>query len=241
MVEENPYAYGATLAASATESAREAFIRRTYTHLAGAICAFVAIEAALIAATPQHVMERVLGSVMGFGWLAVLAAFMLVSWVARAWAQSGSSRTMQYAGLGLYVFAEALIFLPIMWIATFYLGAEVPLTAGLITLVATAGITAFVFVTRVDLSWMGKYLFLAGLVAIGVIVCAVIFQGFSLGILFSALMVGLAIGYILYDTSNILHHYRTDQHVAASLALFASVALLLWYVLQIVMHFSSDD
>jgi FtsH-binding integral membrane protein len=30
-----------------------------------------------------------------------------------------------------------------------------------------------------------------------------------------------------------LHHYRTDQHVAAALALFASVALLFWYVLQL--------
>jgi FtsH-binding integral membrane protein len=40
---------------------------------------------------------------------------------------------------------------------------------------------------------------------------------------------------ILYDTSQVLHHYRTNQHVAASLSLFASVALLFWYVLRIVM------
>ena len=30
-------------------------------------------------------------------------------------------------------------------------------------------------------------------------------------------------------------YYRTDQHVAASLALFADVMLLLWYVIQILM------
>ena len=54
-------------------------------------------------------------------------------------------------------------------------------------------------------------------------------------------MVVFACGYILYYTSNILHHYRTDQYVAAALALFASVALLFWYVLQIFMSLSSRD
>jgi FtsH-binding integral membrane protein len=50
-----------------------------------------------------------------------------------------------------------------------------------------------------------------------------------------AAMVVLACGYIMYDTSNVIHHYRTNQHVAAALALFASVALLFWYVLQLLM------
>jgi FtsH-binding integral membrane protein len=45
----------------------------------------------------------------------------------------------------------------------------------------------------------------------------------------------------MYDTSNVLHHYRTDQYVAASLALFASVAMLFFYVLRLVMAFSNRD
>jgi len=61
------------------------------------------------------------------------------------------------------------------------------------------------------------------------------------GIIFSAIMVLFASAAILYDTSQVLHHYRTNQHVAASLSLFASVALLFWYVLRIVMSLSSDD
>jgi FtsH-binding integral membrane protein len=48
-------------------------------------------------------------------------------------------------------------------------------------------------------------------------------------------MVAFAGAAILYETSNILHHYRPNQHVAASLSLFASVALLFWYVLRIFM------
>ena len=57
--------------------------------------------------------------------------------------------------------------------------------------------------------------------------------------LFSVAMIGLAAGYILFYTSNVLHHYRKDQHVAASLALFASLALLFWYILRI--FISRDD
>ena len=49
-------------------------------------------------------------------------------------------------------------------------------------------------------------------------------------------MVVFASGAILYNTSNLLHRYDPDQYVAAALSLFASVALLFWYVLQILMR-----
>jgi hypothetical protein len=42
-------------------------------------------------------------------------------------------------------------------------------------------------------------------------------------------------GSILYDTSNVLHHYPEDRYVAAALQLFASVALMLWYVIRLLM------
>lgn len=50
----------------------------------------------------------------------------------------------------------------------------------------------------------------------------------------------LAGGAILYDTSNIIHKFSTDQHVAAALQLFASIALLFWYVLRIMIALSRD-
>src|SRR4030095_3857695 len=46
-------------------------------------------------------------------------------------------------------------------------------------------------------------------------------------------MVARAGGSILYDTSNVLHHYPEDRYVGAALELFASVALMMWYVLRI--------
>jgi FtsH-binding integral membrane protein len=57
--------------------------------------------------------------------------------------------------------------------------------------------------------------------------------GFQLGTWFSVAMVGLAGGAILHDTSKIIRDFPEDRHVAASLQLFASVALMFWYVLRI--------
>ena len=74
----------------------------------------------------------------------------------------------------------------------------------------------------------------------GFIVCSLIF-GFSLGLVFSSVMVLFAGGSVLYTTSNIIHHYNPNQHVAASLSLFASVALLFFYILSTLMRLGGDD
>jgi FtsH-binding integral membrane protein len=243
--DSNPYQSDEFLAGRdsallAIPAERLGFIRRTYLHLALAVAAFVGLEAILLAAIPADALQNFFGRIQGMGWLLVLGAFMVVSWVARWWAESGQSKTMQYLGLSLYVVAEAVLFLPLLFVATRYFGSSVLPSAALITGIAFAGLTAVVFFTGADLHWMGRALAVAGLGALAAVVCSMIF-GFSLGILFSAGMVVLAAGYIAYDTSNVLHHYRTDQHVAASLALFASVALLFWYVLRLMMAFGQQD
>src|SRR5262249_35076081 len=148
---------------------------------------------------------------------------------------SETSPQMQYLGLGLFVVAEAVVFLPLLYIASRFASADVIPAAALITGFLFTGLTATVFIIRKDFSWMRSILTVGGFVALGVIVASIIF-GFSLGIIFSAAMVLFASVAILYDTSQVLHHYRTDQHVAASLSLFASVALLFWYVLRVVMR-----
>jgi len=103
-----------------------------------------------------------------------------------------------------------------------------------------AGLTATVFISRADFSFMKNVLTIAFFVALGLIAGGILF-GFSLGLWFSVAMVALAAGSILYQTSNILHHYSTEDHVAASLSLFASVAMLFWYVLRILLAFANQD
>ena len=240
----NPYAVGSmeTPAAFAVESERLGFIRRTYAHLTGAVLALIALEAVLFMVVPARTMQGLVQTMIGgYGWLVVLGVFMAVSWVARSWATSGKSLGMQYAGLGLYVVAQAVILLPLLYICISVMKEpQLPMMAAAITAMSFIGLTAFVFVTQIDLAGWGKFLMLGGLVAMGMIIAGIFF-GFSMGLWFSGLMVALACGYILYDTSNILHHYHTSQHVAASLALFASVVLLFWYVLQVLMAFGGDD
>ncbi len=232
----NPYRTWGTIAADGPRvSERTRFIRLTYLHLGGAVLAFMALEAVLLQLPGiGEIVSMVLGN--RWGWLLVLGGFMGVSFLANSWAQSSTSPGLQYLGLGLYVVAEAVIFVPLLYIAENFGGPNVIPMAGLLTLTVFSGLTAVVFLTGADFSFLRTGLAVAGLVAMGVILCGAIFPStISLGLPFMALMVALAAGYIVYDTSNVLHHYRIGQHVAASLALFASVALLFWYILQLLM------
>lgn len=218
---------------AAPASERATFVRRTYLHLAGAIAAFVVLEYFLIHASfAPSLVETMLGG--RYSWLIVLGAFMGISWLADSWARSAASPGMQYLGLGLYTVAEAFIFLPLLYIAAYYSSPEVIPMAGIITGLLFAGLTATAFITQKDFSFLRGVLVIGGFIALGVIVCSVLF-GFNLGLVFSGAMILFAGCSILYTTSNIIHHYRTDQHVAATLALFSGVMLLLWYVLRFLM------
>jgi FtsH-binding integral membrane protein len=209
---------------------RAAFIRKTYAHLAVAILAFIGLETLLI---NSPLARPLLELMFGMSWLIVLAAFMGISWLANSWASSDTSKAVQYLGLGLYIVAETIIFLPLLYIANDRFPGAIQ-SAAVVTLGLFAALTAIVFMTRKDFTFLGPILTIAGFVALGVIVCSLLF-GFNLGIVFSAVMVLFAAGAILYDTSNVLHNYRPNQYVAASLSLFASVGLLFWYILQIFM------
>ncbi len=231
---DNPYeAPRYTFAAQAAENERADFIAKTYMHLAGAIGAFVAIEAVLfhIPGLQERALQLMLGTQLS--WLVVLGLFMAVSWVANSWATSAVSVPTQYMGLGLYVVAQAIIFIPMLFFANMMDPMIIP-TAGLATLGLFGVMTAVVFITRKDFSFLRSALIFGLFAAIGLIVVAIV-CGFTLGPIFTVAMIALACGYILYDTSNVLHHYRIGQHVAAALALFATVALLFWYILRLVM------
>lgn len=231
--------YTRTISMSVAQSVpdeRAAFIRRTYSHLAGAVALFIGAEALLLRSS---LGETMLGFITAnqYGWLMILGAFMLTGWMARGLATKVDSVGLQYAGLGFYVLAEAIIFLPFLHIAVFYSSPDVLPTAALMTGLLFGGLTMVVFTTRTDFSFMGSILAVGGCIALGLIICSVVF-GFTLGLVFSAAMVVLASCAILYDTSKIMNHYSPDQYVAASLELFASVALLFWYILRIVMRLS---
>ena len=230
----NPYTV-----ADAAPTERAAFIRSTYLHLGLAIVAFIGLEWFLIQQSwAQSLISKMTG---GFGWLIVLGAFMAVSWIAESFANKTTSLGAQYFGLGLFVVAEAFIFMPLLYIAANFAGdSGVIMKAGVTTGFIFAGLTFAAFVTKKDFSFLRSFLMIGGFVVLGIIVVSIIF-GFNLGTIFAGAMAIFASASILYTTSNIIHHYRPDQAVAASLSLFASVALLFWYILRIFLSFTSSD
>lgn len=238
----NPYANPFTVStvADSSEELRAEFIRKTYGHLAGAIALFVVLESVFLSMGLGNMALNLLGT-SRYSWLIVLGGFMGVSWLADRWATNGASQGMQYAGLVLYTVAEAVIFLPLIAMAIGVTGdTSILLQAGLITGAMVLGISAIALTTKKDFSFLGGALKIGGFVALGLIVAS-FFLPISLGLWFSGAMIVFASGSILYNTSNLLHRYEPGQHVGASLALFASVALLFWYVLRFLMSFTSRD
>ena len=237
---DNPYRDFGMVAAQAPVNERATFIRQTYVHLLAAVLALVGIEAALFATGAAERMTELVLTQGNLGLLVVLLAFMGVSTLANSWAHSSTGVGAQYAGLALYVLAQALFLAPMLYMAARFGPPNVIASAGLVTAIIFLGLTATVFVTGADFSWLRSGLVAVGFAAMGVIICGLVF-GFSLGLWFTGGMILFASAYILYDTSNVLHHYRVGQHVAAALALFASVALLFWSVLRLLMALSSRD
>lgn len=227
---EDYLAYSDPFAAYAQAGARSAFIMKTYLNLAAAILGFAAVECLLFNMPgKEELLKMMIGS--RYSWLIIVGLFVFVSYIANSWALNAVKPSVQYAGLALYVVAEAVIFFPLMYIA-YLKDANLIVSATIATGGITAMLTAVVFFTRKDFSFLGPFLGFFGLAAIGLIVVAILFQ-FSLGPIFTYAMIAFAGAYILYNTSNIMHQYRTTQHAAAALALFASVALLFYYILML--------
>ena len=230
---ESRNVYESSFLSNAQRSAsRAAFLRKTYLNLAFAILAFVGIEGLLMQWQPAIELAQTM--VSGRNWLVVLFAFMGISWLANTWALQPSSIGKQYAGLYLYVAAEAVVFLPLLLFAN----AIAPDTIGqaaILTLSLVGGLTAVVFLTGKDFSFLGAFLSMGFFVSLGVIVCALIF-GWQLGLWFSLAMAGFAAVAVLYQTGATVYRYDESQYVAAALGLFASLAMLFWYILQILLN-----
>lgn len=214
---------------SMAEESRSSFIWKCYAHVVGAIIAFAAVEVWLF----QSGVAESIARPMFENWLLVLGAFMLCSWGASHVAHRVQSTQAQYAALGAFVVVQALIFAPLLYVANATAPGVIDSAAG-VTMLGSAGLIATAMITRKDFSFLRGLLVWGGILALIAIVASVIF-GWQLGTWFSVIMIGFAGAAVLYDTSNIMHHYPEDKYVAASMALFASIALMFWYILRLFM------
>ena len=212
---------------------RSTFIWKCYAHVVGAILALVAIETYLFssgAAAP--IANAMMGSPM-----VVLIGFIALSWGAGHVAHRLESTMAQYAAFGAFVALWAVMFVPILAIAMLMdaeSGGNMIESAAITTIVGCGALVATVMITRKDFSFLRGVLVWGFFIAIGLIGASWAF-GWNLGTWFSVGMIGFAGVAVLYDTSNIMHHYPQDKYVAASMALFASIALMFYYILRLFM------
>ena len=216
-----------------TDQVRVDFYKKTYAHVAGGVLVFILFEYLLLQS--DMIVNFMLSMTEGWRWLAMLGGFMFITNYAESTVLKTTDKNTQYMAYALYIFAQALIFVPLLYIAIYYTeGAELVQQAAVVTLGLFTGISAVVFVTKKDFSFLRAGLTVGFFVALGLIIAGSLF-GFDLGLWFSAGMCLLAAGSILYQTSNLVHKYGTEDYIPASLGLFASLMLLFWYVLSFFM------
>lgn len=234
-------------------SDRVTFLRKTYAHLGVALIAFAGLTAFMMSYMSELSLRWAFWGTQGMNWLLVLGMFIGVNIGAQRLARAETSRSLQYLGLGLAVVMWSFLIQPMIWVAVLKFGnpaeilrpegvhvvlsaqaAAVIGEATIITLAIFIGLTLTVFMTRKDFSFMRGILSICTFAALGTIVASILF-GFTLGSLFSAAMVLLMSGYILYQTTLVMSYFRPTQHVAAALMLFATVVTLFLYVLDLVM------
>lgn len=215
-----------------SQEEQKLFYKKTYGHVAGAFLVFLAIEALFLSS--ETIVNLGIRMTQGWTWLIVLGVFMFATRFAESMVAQTENKTKQYLGFLLYIVAEAFIFVPLLIVGISIGGTAILMQALYLTLALFIGLSLVVFMTKKDFSFLRSALTIGGVIAMGLIVVGMLF-GFNLGLWFSVAMVGLAAGSILYQTSNLIHKYNKDQYVIASLGLFASFMLLLWYILSILL------
>jgi FtsH-binding integral membrane protein len=237
-MESNPF-----IVADAPAADRAAFFRRTYGLVAIGFAAFAALLAIFFVGFDHKTgiayalfsgLFSMIQSLGGWSILLVMLAFWGATTLAQSMAFNRASRGAQYAGLGLYVVLEALIFIPLIGyviLSTKGNASSVLLPAGIVTAGMIGGLTALVFMTNLDFSFLKVAIILGSFAVLAIVIVAAI-AGLSLGAWFSIAMIVLMATVILYQTNEIKNTLETDQHVAAAFILFSSFVTLLFYVIR---------
>ena len=230
MHESNPF-----IVADAPAADRAAFYRRTYGLVAASFGAFAIALYAFFVSGIAHSFMTAIAGVGSWGMLGVMVLFWLGTTAAQSLAFSRASRLTQYAGLGLYVLLQALIFVPLIYytaIVTKGNPGEILIPACLATGALVVALTAVVFMTILDFSFLKVAIVIGSICALGIVIVS-LFTETPLGAWFSIAMIVLMATVILYQTNEVKNTMETDQHVAAAFVLFSSFVTLLFYVIRL--------
>jgi FtsH-binding integral membrane protein len=211
---------------------RAKFIRRTYLHLVGELGA-VALVTTLILQTPalQKLAVALISNLLIY-----LAVFFGVSLLTRKLLEGRKSLALQYAGAGLWVFFLGLLVAPLAMVAKAKFGSYAILGEGLVlTGCVFAGLTAYTFFSKKDFSFLGGFLSVASWTLVGVAVIFFFLGGFSGSPIYSILWVVLLAGWVLYDTSKLMHRRHVEEYVAASVDLLVDFVYMFIHIVFLLM------
>ena len=119
-------------------------------------------------------------------------------------------------------------------------GGQIVTTALGMTAVTFLGLSAYALTSRKDFSFMGGFLFTGLIIALLASIGLIFFQIPALSLVVSTMLVLLAAGYILYDTSRIIHGGETN-YVMATVALYVDIYMLFAHLLALLGVFSGDE
>ena len=220
--------------ADAPTAEQAAFYRKTYLTTGFSFLAWMFLVFVLFDTGIAYKVLRAMGSV---SWLLVLGIFWGASYLGEKLVFD-ETKEMQYLGLGIYIVAYALIFVPLINLVIHYSGSyyyamdNVLIPAFIATATIFAALTVTVFVTQTDFSFLKNFVVFGSFFALGAIVIFTL-TGASVGSWFAIAMIALMSGTILYQTHQIKENFDTTQHIGAGAMLFASFIVLLWYVISL--------
>jgi FtsH-binding integral membrane protein len=225
------------LVSAAPADVRASFYRKTYGTAALAFAAWAVLLGGLFESGAAVPIIKLMFAAK-FSWLLVLGVF----WVATHFGQRfafGETRATQYLGLGIHIAAYAVLFVPLIGVVLVQSGgnpddafAEILLPAGVSTAALFAALTATVFMTKTDFSFLRTAVIIGSFLALGAIVLFTLF-GVTVGVWFAIAMTLLMSAAILWQTHQLKNSCDTSQHIGAATIIFAAFMTLLWYVIQI--------
>ena len=219
---------GMTPAASVSTTDRLTFIKKVYTLLAMSIG--TAAIGAYLGSGPLKTL------VQSLGWGLIILQFALIFFASFAARKPG----LNMVALFSFTTVSGLTIGPLLY---YYLNVNPSIVAEafVLTAITFAGLSLYVVYSRKDFSFMSGFL-MTGLIVVivGGLLNYFFFQNEMGQLVMSGASVLLFSGFILYDTSNILRYYGTDEYVSATLALYLDI-LILFIALLSILGIMSDD
>lgn len=208
--DQQPGGYAPVTVAEASLSERLAFIRKVYSLFFASI--LFAIGGVMIGFMNPDLMIAVVEN-------RLIVLLLLIGGVI------GAQAVRHVKGVNLVAFfafttMTGVIISPLLFWASQVNPASI-FQAGVLTVGIFGGLTAYVFITKKDFSFMRGMLTVGLIIIVLASLTNVFFVG-SFGLQFAVAIGALLLfsGFVLYDTSNIIRRYPTNEYIAGAMDLY---------------------